>query len=127
MEATVRVGAELGHEVTVVKDATADYSDEEMPAAFDVNIPNYASAIVSTDETAASLRGKVVLISFWTYTCINWMRSLPYVRAWASKYADHGWLVIGVHTPEFSFEKDLDNVRRAATDGPHGSVSDRGR
>jgi thiol-disulfide isomerase/thioredoxin len=66
--------------------------------------------------TAASLRGKVVLINFWTYTCINWLRSLPYVRAWASKYADHGLLVIGVHTPEFSFEKDLDNVRRAATD-----------
>ena len=66
--------------------------------------------------TAASLRGKVVLINFWTYTCINWLRALPYVRAWASKYADHGLLVIGVHTPEFSFEKDLDNVRRAATD-----------
>jgi thiol-disulfide isomerase/thioredoxin len=66
--------------------------------------------------TAASLRGKVVLINFCTYTCINWLRSLPYVRAWASKYADHGLLVVGVHTPEFSFEKDLDNVRRAATD-----------
>ena len=66
--------------------------------------------------TAAGLRGKVVLVNFWTYTCINWMRSLPYVRAWATKYADHGLVVIGVHTPEFSFEKDLDNVRRAAED-----------
>jgi thiol-disulfide isomerase/thioredoxin len=66
--------------------------------------------------TAAGLRGKVVLINFWTYTCINWLRSLPYVRAWASKYAEHGLVVIGVHTPEFSFEKDLDNVRRAAAD-----------
>lgn len=66
--------------------------------------------------TAASLRGKVVLINFWTYTCINWLRSLPYVRAWASKYTDHGLLVIGVHAPEFSFEKDLENVRRAATE-----------
>src|SRR5262249_29017346 len=66
--------------------------------------------------TAASLHGKVVIINFWTYTCINWLRSLPYVRAWASKYTDHGLLVIGVHAPEFSFEKDLDNVRRAALD-----------
>ena len=66
--------------------------------------------------TAAGLRGKVVLINFWTYTCINWLRSLPYVRAWASKYGEHGLRVIGVHTPEFSFEKDLDNVRRAAAD-----------
>ena len=66
--------------------------------------------------TAASLRGKVVLINFCTYTCINWLRSLPYVRAWASKYGEHGLVVVGVHTPEFSFEKDLDNVRRAVTD-----------
>ncbi len=66
--------------------------------------------------TAADLRGKVVLIDFWTYTCINWLRSLPYVRAWAEKYKDHGHVVIGVHTPEFDFEHDLDNVRRAAKD-----------
>src|SRR5215207_8269561 len=66
--------------------------------------------------TAAGLRGKVVLIDFWTYTCINWLRQLPYVRAWAEKYKDRGLVVIGVHTPEFAFEKDLDNVRRAAKD-----------
>ena len=47
------------------------------------------------------LRGKVVLVDFWTYTCINWLRTLPYVRAWAEKYKDHGLVVIGVHTPEF--------------------------
>ena len=64
----------------------------------------------------AELRGKVVLIDFWTYTCINWLRSLPYVRAWAEKYKDHGLVVIGVHAPEFAFEKDLDQVRRAAKD-----------
>jgi thiol-disulfide isomerase/thioredoxin len=64
--------------------------------------------------TAAGLRGKVVLIQFWTYTCINWLRSLPHVRAWAEKYKDHGLVVIGVHSPEFAFEKDLDNVRQAA-------------
>ena len=66
--------------------------------------------------TAADLRGKTILISFCTYTCINWLRQLPYVRAWAEKYKDQGLAVIGVHTPEFAFEKDLDNVRRAAQD-----------
>jgi len=64
--------------------------------------------------TAAGLRGKVVLVDFWTFTCINWQRQFPYVRAWAEKYRDHGLVVIGVHAPEFSFEKTLDNVRRAA-------------
>ena len=67
----------------------------------------------SAPLTAAELRGKVVLVDFWTYTCINWLRQLPYVRAWAEKYKDHGLVVIGVHTPEFEFEKNLDNVRRA--------------
>jgi thiol-disulfide isomerase/thioredoxin len=66
--------------------------------------------------SAADLRGKVVLIDFWTYTCINWLRTLPYVRAWAEKYREHGVVVIGVHSPEFSFEHDPDNVRRAAKD-----------
>ncbi|WP_457093175.1 thioredoxin family protein [Microvirga sp. P5_D2] len=66
--------------------------------------------------TASALRGKVVLIDFWTYTCINWRRTLPYVRAWAEKYKDHGLVVIGVHAPEFAFEKDLGNVRRAVND-----------
>ncbi len=66
--------------------------------------------------TAADLRGNVVLIDFWTYTCINWLRTLPYVRAWAEKYQDHGVVVIGVHAPEFPFEHDLENVRRAARD-----------
>jgi thiol-disulfide isomerase/thioredoxin len=66
--------------------------------------------------TPADLRGKVVVVDFWTYTCINWLRQLPYVRAWAGKYRDRGLVVIGVHTPEFRFEKDVDNVRRAAKD-----------
>jgi thiol-disulfide isomerase/thioredoxin len=64
--------------------------------------------------TAADLRGKVVAVDFWTYTCINWMRTLPYVRAWADKYKDRGLVVIGVHAPEFPFERNLDNVRQAA-------------
>jgi thiol-disulfide isomerase/thioredoxin len=63
--------------------------------------------------TPAGLRGKVVLVGFWTYTCINWLRQLPYLRAWAEKYSGHGLAVIGAHTPEFSFEHDADNVRRA--------------
>src|SRR3954469_25987806 len=62
--------------------------------------------------TPDNLRGKVVLVDFWTYTCVNWLRTLPYVHAWADKYKDQGLVVIGVHTPEFSFEHKLDNVRR---------------
>jgi thiol-disulfide isomerase/thioredoxin len=63
--------------------------------------------------TPSALRGKVVLVDFWTYTCINWIRTAPYVRAWAEKYKDQGLVVIGVHAPEFAFEKSIDNVRRA--------------
>jgi thiol-disulfide isomerase/thioredoxin len=66
--------------------------------------------------TPAGLRGKVVLVNFWTYTCVNWLRQLPYVRAWAEKYSGHGLVVVGVHTPEFSFERNADNVRRAVRD-----------
>jgi thiol-disulfide isomerase/thioredoxin len=66
--------------------------------------------------TAADLRGKVVLTDFWTYTCINWLRTLGYVRAWAEKYEDQGLVVVGVHTPEFPFERDVDNVLQAAND-----------
>ena len=66
--------------------------------------------------TKAELRGKVVLIDFWTYSCINWRRTLPYVRAWAEKYKAQGLVVIGVHSPEFEFEKRLDNVRWALKD-----------
>jgi thiol-disulfide isomerase/thioredoxin len=62
-----------------------------------------------------ALRGRVVLVDFWTYSCINCLRTLPYVRGWAEKYKDAGLVVIGVHTPEFAFEKDEANVRRAAT------------
>jgi hypothetical protein len=63
--------------------------------------------------TSTALHGRVVLVSFGTYTCINWLRSLPYVRAWADKYADQGLVVVGVQTPEFDFEDDLENVGRA--------------
>jgi thiol-disulfide isomerase/thioredoxin len=64
----------------------------------------------------AEVRGKPVLIDFLTYTCINWLRTLGYVRAWFEKYKDQGLIVVGVHTPEFPFEHDLDNVREALED-----------
>ncbi|HEY8562554.1 MAG TPA: redoxin domain-containing protein [Pyrinomonadaceae bacterium] len=79
-------------------------------------MPTLAGATVwlnSQPLTAESLRGKVVLINFCTYTCINWLRQLPFVRAWNRKYKDRGLALIGIHTPEFGFEKDVDNVRRA--------------
>ncbi len=66
--------------------------------------------------TPQSLKGKVVVIDFWTYSCINCLRAIPYVRAWAEKYKDHGLVVIGVHTPEFAFERNVGNVRAAVAD-----------
>jgi thiol-disulfide isomerase/thioredoxin len=68
----------------------------------------------SSPLTPAELRGRVVLVDFWTYTCINWLRTLAFVRAWAAKYRDLGLVVIGVHTPEFPFEREVENVREAA-------------
>jgi thiol-disulfide isomerase/thioredoxin len=79
-------------------------------------LPSFGGAtgwLNSPPLTPAGLRGKVVLASFWTYTCINWLRQLPYLRAWAEKYAGQGLVMIGVHTPEFPFERDAGNVRRA--------------
>jgi thiol-disulfide isomerase/thioredoxin len=66
--------------------------------------------------TPEGLRGRVVVVQFWTYTCINWLRTLPYVRAWSAKYQGHGLTVIGAHTPEFGFERTVDNVIAAARD-----------
>ena len=66
--------------------------------------------------TATDLKSKIIIVNFWTYTCINWLRQLPYLRAWAEKYADHNLALIGVHTPEFGFEHNVDNVRRAVHD-----------
>ncbi len=70
----------------------------------------------SPPVTANDLQGRVVLIDFWTYTCINWLRTLPYVRVWAAHYQAQGLVVIGVHAPEFPFEHEIENVRRAATE-----------
>ena len=63
--------------------------------------------------TTAGLRGRVVLVDFWTYSCVNWLRTLPYVRAWDERYRDRGFVLIGAHAPEFGFEHDLENLRRA--------------
>ncbi len=108
-----------------IETVAADKSvvQQTMPAAVQLpvegELPALGSAtgwLNSPPLTAAGLRGKVVLIDFWTYTCINWLRTLPYVRAWAEKYKNQGLVVIGVHAPEFAFEKNVDNVRRAAKD-----------
>ncbi|WP_445146369.1 cytochrome c biogenesis protein DipZ [Dyella sp. Tek66A03] len=89
------------------------------PLPVEGQIPSLAGAtqwLNSPPLTAPSLRGKVVLVDFWTYSCINCIRSLPYVRAWADKYKDHGLVVIGVHAPEFAFEKEPQNVINAVKD-----------
>jgi thiol-disulfide isomerase/thioredoxin len=85
----------------------------------ETHLPGFDGAtgwLNSEPLTPEGLRGKVVLVDFWTYTCINWLRTLGYVRAWHEKYRDQGLVVVGVHTPEFPFEHDADNVRWAAQD-----------
>jgi thiol-disulfide isomerase/thioredoxin len=81
----------------------------------DVSMPAGAATewLNSSPQTAKDLRGRVVVVQFWTYTCVNWRRTLPYIRAWNAKYRDQGLVVIGVHTPEFDFEENVANVRSA--------------
>ena len=89
-----------------------------IPLADEGALPSLAGATLwlnSQPLTPASLRGKVVLVDFSTYTCINWLRTLPHIRAWAERYREHGLVVINVQTPEFEFEKNVDNVRAAST------------
>ncbi len=91
----------------------------DTPLPVEGTLPALAGAVEwlnSPPLSAESLKGKVVLVDFWTYSCINCLRSLPYVRAWAQKYKDQGLVVIGVHAPEFAFEKNLDNVHQATKD-----------
>ena len=90
---------------------------EELP--IEGVIPSLSGAVAwlnSPPLTAEVLKGKVVLVDFWTYSCINCLRAIPYVRAWAEKYKDQGLVVIGVHAPEFAFEKNVDNVKKAVSD-----------
>src|SRR6478672_1643904 len=92
---------------------------EAAPLPNEGRLPGFDGAtswLNSPPLSAEGLRGTVVLVDFWTYTCINWLRTLAYVRAWADRYRDEGLVVVGVHTPEFPFERDVDNVRRAAAE-----------
>ncbi|MFL5951216.1 MAG: thioredoxin [Gaiellaceae bacterium] len=85
---------------------------------YEGRLPGFGAAtgwLNSAPLIGQELRGRVVLVDFWTYTCVNWLRTLNYLRAWSEKYAD-GLVVVGVHTPEFPFEHDVDNVRAAADD-----------
>jgi cytochrome c biogenesis protein CcdA/thiol-disulfide isomerase/thioredoxin len=95
-------------------------SATEAPALDDEGpLPDLSGAVAwlnSPPLSSKSLRGKVVLIDFWTYSCINCLRALPYVEGWATKYRDAGLVVIGVHTPEFAFEKERSNVEKAVRD-----------
>ena len=107
----------LGAELAMIHSAHAQSGKTDL--AVEGQLPSLGGAtgwLNSQPLTATGLRGKVVVIDFWTYSCINWLRTLPYVRAWAGKYRDRGLVVIGVHTPEFPFEKDVDNIRKAAKD-----------
>jgi thiol-disulfide isomerase/thioredoxin len=86
------------------------------PLPVEGRLPGFDGAtgwLKSSPLTPEGLAGKVVLVDFWTYTCINWLRTLAYVRAWSEKYRDRGLVVIGVHTPEFPFEREVENVREA--------------
>ena len=101
---------------------SADPQPMDLPVEGDM--PSFSGAtgwLNSPALTPADLRGRVVLVDFWTYSCINSIRQLPYLRAWARKYKDQGLVVIGVHSPEFTFEKDLDNIRQAVTELRVGS------
>jgi cytochrome c biogenesis protein CcdA/thiol-disulfide isomerase/thioredoxin len=87
---------------------------EELPV--EGPLPSLSGAVEwlnSRPLTVEDLKGKVVLVDFWTYSCINCLRAIPYVRAWAEKYRDHGLVVIGVHAPEFAFERNVENVKKA--------------
>jgi len=87
------------------------------PLPVEGRLPGFEGAtgwLNSSPLTTEGLAGTVVLVDFWTYTCINWLRTLAFVRAWSEKYRDRGLVVIGVHTPEFPFERDVENVREAA-------------
>jgi cytochrome c biogenesis protein CcdA/thiol-disulfide isomerase/thioredoxin len=96
---------------------SAAKSSNDLPV--EGQLPSFEGATLwlnSAPLTAEALRGKVVVVDFWTYSCINCLRALPFVQSWYAKYKDHGLVVIGVHAPEFAFEKDAANVRRAVAD-----------
>lgn len=130
-------GGSMQASQSMMMQAAATHDDTDGTSMMSANPAMMAAAITSTglpDEgglpsldgavqwlnspplTTQSLRGKVVLVDFWTYSCINCLRTLPYIKAWADKYRDQGLVVIGVHAPEFAFERDVDNVKKAMRD-----------
>ena len=116
MAAVVALGwhTSMPRKASIVNAASAPESQPKL--ADEGPMPNLGGAVGwlnSAPLNHKSLRGKVVLVDFWTYTCINSLRPLPYVKSWAAKYADAGLVVVGAHTPEFSFEKQRENVENA--------------
>ena len=114
MSANAPTMAMNANPAAMMKAAPAAAAAENLPV--EGSLPSLSGAVEwlnSPPLTAESLKGKVVLVDFWTYSCINCLRSIPYVRAWAEKYKDQGLVVIGVHAPEFPFEKNIDNVKNA--------------
>jgi thiol-disulfide isomerase/thioredoxin len=115
LDAARRLGQRFRHDAVRAEDrGPADGEDARWPAEDEFSLAGATDWLNSPPLTGADLRGRVVLVDFRTYTCINWLRSLPYVRAWEEVYRDSGLVVVGVHSPEFSFEHDVENVRRAA-------------
>lgn len=106
------MGTGLGFVMFGHSGCTSDGGRETMSEGLNA-LRRASTWINSPPLSAGELRGKVVVVNVCTYTCINWLRSLPYVRAWATKYRGSGLVMVGVHTPEFPFEHDLDNVRQA--------------
>ena len=120
-------------ELMTIRSIAHRLAGEAVPLPVEGQLASFDGAtswLNSEPLTPEALRGRVVLVDFWTYTCVNWLRTLPYIRAWATKYADAGLTVIGVHTPEFGFEQDLENVvaqsRRLAVGYPVAVDSDYG-
>jgi cytochrome c biogenesis protein CcdA/thiol-disulfide isomerase/thioredoxin len=114
MSANAPTMAMNANPAAMMKTAPAAAAAENLPV--EGSLPSLSGAVEwlnSPPLTPESLKGKVVLVDFWTYSCINCLRSIPYVRAWAEKYKDQGLVVIGVHAPEFPFEKNIDNVKNA--------------
>jgi thiol-disulfide isomerase/thioredoxin len=106
-------GSGAAREPGLIRSITHRLAGERVALPVEGRLASFAGAtrwLNSEPLTPEGLRGRVVLVDFWTYTCVNWLRTLPYVRAWAAKYADAGLTVVGVHTPEFGFERDVDNV-----------------
>lgn len=111
---TPLAGCEIGGNMNASAQETAMTNAARLPDEGTlVSFRGATGWLNSPPLTPDGLKGKVVLVNFWTFTCINWIRTAPYIKAWAKKYKDYGLVVVGVHTPEFSFEHDVDNVTRA--------------